>query len=258
MSRDYKTIDYKKRNQTAWITLDRSDKLNAINTRMLEELSEVIDYIQRELTIDCIIISSGDKKAFSVGADLMELQKLNSETATEFSAKGQQLFIKMEELPKPIIAAINGYVLGGGLELALSCDFRIATNNAELGFPEIKFGFIPAWGGTLRLPRIIGEAAAKKMIMSGERIPASDALRNGLVDKIVFLDKLIGEAEKLANIFGKYSPSALNHLKPIIKMTTNSSFIKGLMKETEIFASLISRNETKKNIAKFLAERKNR
>ena len=135
MSKHYKTIGLKKKQNTSWITLNRPNKLNAINATMLEELSEALDTIESDTNVRCVIITGEGEKAFSTGADITELQKLTPETASEFSRKGQQVFSKIEALSKPVVAAINGYALGGGLELALACDFRLSSNQAELGFP---------------------------------------------------------------------------------------------------------------------------
>jgi enoyl-CoA hydratase/carnithine racemase len=163
VSKPYKTIKLTKKQTTTWITLNRPNKLNAINATMLKELSEALDTIEKDADCRCVIITGEGERAFSTGADIIELQKLTQKTASEFSRKGQQVFNKVEALPKPVVAAINGYALGGGLELALTCDFRLASNQAELGFPEMKLGIIPGWGGTQRLPWIVGAAEAKRL-----------------------------------------------------------------------------------------------
>ena len=142
MSKTYTTINLRNEQTTTWITLDRPDKLNAINATMLQELSEALDTIEKDANTRCVVIMGKGEKAFSAGADITELQKLTQETAAEFSRKGQQVFSQVEALSKPVVAAINGYALGGGLELALACDFRLASIDAELGSPEIKLGII--------------------------------------------------------------------------------------------------------------------
>ena len=240
MSNGYKTIKLKKKRHIAWLTLNRPHKLNAINSFMLLELSETLDNIEKDGDIRCIIITGDGEKAFSTGADLTEIRKLTQETATEFSGKGQQVFSKLEKISKPIVAAISGYALGGGFELALACDFRIASECAELGCPEIRLGYIPAWGGTQRLPRIVGTTKAKRLIMLGERIQAFEALKMGLVDKVVPLEKLETEAEALAKRLCEYSPAALKYAKRAVYSENRSLFESGLKREREFFALLFS------------------
>ena len=255
MSRPYETIKTKKEQTTTWITLDRPDKLNAINATMLQELSEALDTTEKDTNIRCVIITGEGEKAFSAGADITELQKLTQETAAEFSRKGQQVFSQVETLSKPVVAAINGYVLGGGLELALACDFRLASDHAELGFPEMKLGIIPGWGGTQRLVWTVGVAEAKRLIMLGDRVKAEEALNMGLVDKVVSMGKLEAEAEALAQRLCEYPPAALKQAKRAIKSVTQRSLESGLKKETDFFAQLFSTKETKEKIDSFISQR---
>ncbi len=255
MSKPYQTIKLKKIQTTTWITLDRPHKLNAINATMLEELSEALGTIEKDTDSRCVIITGEGERAFSTGADIIELQKLTPETASKFSRKGQQAFNKVEALSKPVVAAINGYALGGGLELALACDFRLASNQAELGFPEMKLGIIPGWGGTQRLPLTVGRAEAKRLIMLGDRVKADEALRMGLVDKVVPQGKLGAEAEALAQRLRESLPTALKYAKCAINSATQRSLEAGLKKETDLFAPLFSTKETKERIEAFLSQR---
>jgi enoyl-CoA hydratase/carnithine racemase len=254
MSRGYRTIKLNQKQHTAWITLDRPDKLNAINEIMLEELSEAIDSLEKDANVRCVVIAGAGEWAFSAGADFTELRKLTPETAKEFSVKGQQVFSKLEDMTKPVVAAILGYALGGGLELALACDFRVAADNAELGFPEIKMGFIPAWGGTQRLPSIAGVAEAKRLIMLGERVQADEACKMGLVDKVVSLKELEAEAEALAQRLCELQPAALKHAKLVVNSVSKVS-LDGLKRETESFVQLISAKEAKEKIDNFWSQR---
>ena len=254
MSKGYRTIKLNQKQHIAWITLDRPDKHNAINEIMLEELSEAIDILEEDANVRCVVIAGDGERAFSAGADLMELRKLTPETAKEFSVKGQQVFSKLEGLSKPVVAAIVGYALGGGLELALACDFRVAADNAELGCPEIKLGFIPAWGGTQRLPLIVGVTEAKRLIMLGERVQADEACKMGLVDKVVPLKELEAEAEALAQRLCELPPAALKYAKLAVNSVTTVSH-DGLKKETEAFVKLFSLKETKDKIGNFGSQR---
>jgi len=255
MSNHYGAIKLNKKQTAAWITLNRPNKLNAINAVMLQELSEALDTIEKDANTKCVIIVGEGEKAFSAGADLTELQKLTPETAAEFSAKGQQVFSKLEALSKPVVAAINGYALGGGLELALACDFRLASDNAELGCPEMKLGFIPGWGGTQRLPRIVGVAEAKRLIMLGDRVKADEAYKIGLVDKVVPQKELKAETVAVAQRLGECPPAALKYAKRAINSVTAVSFEDGLKKERDFFAMLFSSKETRDKIEAFGSQR---
>ena len=255
MSKHYTTIKLRKEQTTAWITLDRPDKLNAINATMLQELSEALDTTERDVNVRCVIITGAGEKAFSAGADITELHRLTQETAAELSRKGQQAFTKIETMSKPVIAAINGYALGGGLELALACDFRLASNNAELGFPEMKLGIIPGWGGTQRLTWTVGAADAKRMIMLGERVKAEEALKIGLVDKVVPLDELEAETNALSKRLVEHPTEALKLAKHSVNSVTKSILESGLKKETEFFALLFSKKKTKERMDAFVSKR---
>ena len=254
MSQGYRTIKLNQKQHTAWITLDRPDKLNAINEIMLEELSEAIDILEEDANVRCVVIAGAGERAFSAGADLTELRKLTPETAKEFSVKGQQVFSKLEDMSKPVVATIVGYALGGGLELALACDFRVAADNAELGCPELKMGLIQAWGATQRLPLIVGAAEAKRLMMLGERLQANEACKMGLVDKVVPLKELEAEAEALAQRLCELPPAALKHVKLAVNSVTKVS-PDGLKKETEAFVQLFSLKETRDKIGDFGSQR---
>ncbi len=255
MPNSYGTIRIRKEHSTAWIILDRPHKLNAINATMLEELSEALGTMEKDATIRCVIVTGAGERAFSAGADIIELQKLTPETASKFSRRGQRVFSKVEGLSKPVVAAINGYALGGGLELALACDFRLASDRAELGFPEMKLGIIPGWGGTQRLAWTVGVAEAKRLIMLGERVKADEALRMGLVDKVVSQDRLEVEANSLARRLRESLPTALKHAKRAINFVARICLEEGLKKETELFALLFASEETKERMGAFLSRR---
>jgi len=255
MSKGYKTIKLKKKQHTAWVTLDRPDKLNAINAVMLQELSKAIDNLKEDANVRCVTITGEGQKAFSAGADLTELRKLTPQTAAEISMNGQQVFTKLETFSKPVVAAINGYALGGGLELALACDFRLASSNAQFGCPEIKLGIIPAWGGTQRLPLIAGLANAKRLIMLGDRVKAEEAKKMGLVDNVVPQKELEAKTEALAQKLCEVSPVALKYVKLAINSGTHRPLDFGLKKEREFFTLLFSAKETRNKIEDFWSQR---
>lgn len=249
------TIKLKQKRHIAWITLNRPDKLNAINQLMLQELSQTVDQLKKDQNVKAVVITGEGKKAFSVGADLTELQEIEPENAAEFSVKGQQVFSKIEAVDKPVLAAINGYALGGGLELALACDFRVATENAEFGCPEVNLGFLPAWGGTQRLPVVVGVDDTKRLIMQGDKIKADEALNIGLVDRVVPSNELEVMAETIAQRLSECPPDMVKHAKNAVNSVTKTPFDLGFKRETEAFVMLFSSKETKQKIADFLSQR---
>ena len=182
MSKPYETIQVEREQSVVWITLNRPHRLNTFNDAMMDELSEILDTIEEDASVRCVIITGKGDRAFCAGADIGSFAKVTPVMAAEGSRKGQETFSKAEKLSKPVIAAINGYALGGGLELALACDFRIASEHAELGNPEVKRGIIPGWGGTQRLVRIVGLPNAKRLVLVGDRVKADEALEMSLID----------------------------------------------------------------------------
>lgn len=251
-----KEVIFEKKDNIAWIKLNRPEKLNALTIEMLEEISLILDEIEKDLEIRCIIITGSGEKSFCSGADISIFQSLNPITAEEFSRKGQKIFQKIEESSKIFIAAINGYCLGGGLEIAISCDFRIASENSEFGSPEINLGFIPGWCGTQRLTRIIGINNAKKIIMLGERIKAEEALRIGLIDKIVPIEKLHEEAILLCKKIIEKPLNSLKYAKRLINLSFQIPINIGELIEAEAFGILKSTEDTNERISAFLSKKK--
>lgn len=241
---NFSTIKIRTEHQIAHLKLNRTDKLNAINSTMIQELSKATDYLE-DKEIKCLIISGEGKKAFSAGADLKELQKLTPEQAKEFSIQGQQVFSKIENMSKPVLASITGYALGGGLELAMACDFRVASVDSQFGFPETKLGLIPGWGGTVRLPLIIGEKKSKQLIISADYVNAKDALKIGLIDNVFALEDFETKTKAMAQRLCKNSPATGKHVKK--KIFTNSSNEK-FKQETQVFFHRFSLPETKNRL----------
>jgi len=206
--------------------------------------------------VRCVIITGEGDRAFSAGADITTFPKVTPVLAAEFSRKGQKVFSKIEELSKPVIAAINGYALGGGLELALTCDFRIASEHAEFGNPEINLGIIPGWGGTQRLVRIVGLRNAKRLVMLGDRIKADEALKIGLVDKVVPFEKLKDEARTLAQRLCEGPPIAMKYAKHALNFGSQVPLDFGLRIEAGLMALLFSTQDIKRGIEAFMSRRK--
>jgi 3-hydroxypropionyl-coenzyme A dehydratase len=249
------TVETKIENGIGWIILNRPDKLNAINLKMLEELEEVTKNFEENNDVK-IIIFTGNGKAFSAGADISQFKELNSISAWNFAKKGRRVIDYIESVSKPTIAMINGYALGGGLELALACDFRIAAEEASLGLPEINLGIYPGFGGTQRLVRAIGKAKAMELMMIGDRISAKEAERIGLVNKVVSLSSLKEETIKFAGKLMEKSPIALAILKHVILYGNDSPLLDGLNMESLGWGVAFSTEDEKEGVNAFLEKRK--
>jgi enoyl-CoA hydratase/3-hydroxyacyl-CoA dehydrogenase len=239
----------------AWIYLNRPERLNALNMEMIKELSQVLDELELNDKVRVLIIT-GTGRAFSAGADITAFQGITPFLGAVYVRRFQELFNKIELYTKPVIAALNGYTLGGGLELSMACDFRIASELAELGQPEINLGLIPGAGGTQRLPRLIGEGKAKEIIYTGERIPAKEALNLGLVNKVVPHDELLNEARRFALKLSEKPPLALLAAKYAVKFGLESNLWSGLALESSLFGLLFSTEDFIEGVSAFLEKRK--
>jgi enoyl-CoA hydratase/3-hydroxyacyl-CoA dehydrogenase len=256
MSKAYETVKVEREQSILWITLNRPQRLNAFNEVLMEELSDVLDTAEKDTSIKCVVITGEGDRSFSAGADLTMFPKATPVKAEEFSRAGQKLFGRIEEMSKPVIAAINGFALGGGLELALACDFRIAAEHAELGNLEILRGIIPGWGGTQRLVRIVGLAKAKEMIMLGNMIKAEEALKIGLVHKIVQYEKLQDEVKTLATKLSEGPPIALKYAKYALNFGTQVPLDAGLRLESGLMGLTFSTEDLKEGVEAFMTRRK--
>lgn len=252
----FETIITEKEDGIEWITLNRPHRMNAFNLEMIDELSTAIDEAEADEDVRCVVIKSAGDRAFSTGADLTVFTDMTPISALDFSESGQRLMDKIEASSKPYVAAIHGFCLGGGLELALACDFRIADESAELGNPEIRLGIIPGWSGTQRLSKVIGLARAKELIMLGDRMPADEALRIGLVHRVVPVEKLLDEAKDLARRLVEGPPTALKLAKHAINVGAQFPLEVGLKVEAEAFGILASAEDTMEGISAFFEKRK--
>jgi len=252
----FETIITEKEDGIEWITLNRPHRMNAFNLEMIDELSTAIDGAEADEDIRCVVIKSAGDRAFSTGADLTVFTDMTPISALDFSESGQRLMDKIEASSKPYVAAIHGFCLGGGLELALACDFRIADESAELGNPEIRLGIIPGWSGTQRLSKVIGLARAKELIMLGDRMPADEALRIGLVHRVVPVEKLLDEARDLARRLVEGPPIALMLAKHAINVGAQFPLEVGLKVEAQAFGILASAEDTIEGISAFFEKRK--
>ncbi|MEZ0319771.1 MAG: enoyl-CoA hydratase-related protein [Pyrobaculum sp.] len=241
----------------AWIILNRPERLNAINSKMVEELWKVLDEIeQMDYDKVRVVVITGSGRAFSAGADVTAFMGATPITIFKTSRKLQMLFERIESLDRPVICGLNGYALGGGLELAMACDFRIAADTAELGQPEINLGFIPGAGGTQRLPRLIGRDRAKELIFTGDRIPAKEAERLGLVNKVVPADRLEQELRAFASKLAEKPPLALAMAKYAINFGIEAPIWASMVTEATQFGILFSTEDVIEGVSAFLQKRK--
>jgi len=256
MHTNYETLRVEKEEGILWVYLNRPDKLNVFNMKMLKELSDVMNKVDEDREVKCVVITGEGEKAFCAGADLGLLSKLDSQGALELSEIGHRLMKKIESLRVPVIAAINGYALGGGFELALACDFRIAAENTQLGNPEVKLGIIPGWGATQRLARIIGLSRAMEFLMFGDRISASEALDMGLVHKVVPQEKLREEVMSLAKRIVEGPTIAQGLIKRVLIFGSQVPLDVGLELEKHAFSTVFSTEDAKEGLQAFLSKRK--
>jgi len=246
----------KKQNQNGIlsITISRPEALNALNIRFFNELTHLLDAVAEDDSVKAIVIT-GEGKAFVAGADIAEMVDKNSREGTEFSLLGQSVFRKIEKLDKPVIAAINGFALGGGLELALACDIRLASVKAKFGQPEVNLGLIPGFAATQRLPRLIGTGNALWLLMTAEMIDANEALRIGLVQKVFEPEKLMDEAHAIAQLIISKGPKAVRKIKAVVREGMEMAFDAGSRLEADEFGSLFG-NEGAEGMKAFLEKRK--
>ncbi len=248
-------INLEKNGRIAMVRMSRPEKLNAMDAGVLDELEAIVDQVNRDPDIVAVILT-GEGKAFVAGADISELRELNGKTGYEKMRRGQRLFDKIEQSPKVWIAAINGFALGGGLELALSCDIRLASENAKLGQPEVNLGIIPGYGGTQRLVRNTGIGWAKYMILSGRILTAGEAMCTGLLQGVYSPDDLMAKAEELANEIASKGPLALAAAKRSICNAVNMPMDEGLEEEARLFGELCETADSKEGLTAFLEKRK--
>jgi enoyl-CoA hydratase len=252
---DLENMRYELRPPIAVVTLDRPKVLNALNHRSMTELEEVFLDIRQNAAIRAVLLTGAGEKAFVAGADIRELATLSALEGEQVTSRGQRIFNLIENCGKPVIACINGFALGGGCELALACTLRIASSNAKLGQPEVKIGIIPGYGGTQRLPRLIGKGAALKMILTGEMISAAEALRLGLVDEVVEPDQLLDRAEQIAQTIAGMAPLAIRESIRAVNSGYDLPLASGLELEASLFGLVCSTSDKTEGTQAFLEKR---
>lgn len=251
----YETIEYERQGQIAVVTLARPKVYNAINDACIEELEQALAEAERDSVVRVVIITGGPR-CFCAGADISEIKGFTgADSGLEHSRKFQGIFQRVEHCSKPTIAAITRFALGGGCELALSCDIRVLEEGAELGLPEIDIGAFPAGGGTQMLPRLIGMARAKEILLTGRRIGADEALNLGLANRVVKVGEALHVAMELAGQLAAKSPTALTAMKRSVNAGAGTDLTAGLVIEAEVFAALSVHPNFREGIAAFLEKR---
>jgi len=242
-------------NSICTITLNNPSALNALNSEMLDSLSYTIDKIGQDNSI-LVVIITGAGRSFVAGADIQTMAQMNAEQGREFGIKGTSLFSKIENFSKPVIAAVNGYALGGGCELALACDIRIASEKAKFGQPEVTLGITPGFSGTVRLPSIVGIAKAKELIFTGKIIDATEALNIGLVNMVVPAESLMEKAKEMALTIASNSPTAVKYSKISLNTTSKMATQEAIKMENILFALCFSTQDQKEGMQAFIEKRK--
>ena len=240
----------------ARITINRPDKLNALNDAVIAELGTAIDQVGRDANIRGVILTGAGTKAFVAGADIAELSKQGPFDGKARAQVGQAVFRRIERSGKPVIAAINGFALGGGCELAMACHVRIASESAKFGQPEAKLGIAPGYGGSVRLPRLVGKGRALELLLTGQMIDAAEAYRIGLVNRVVPGDRLLEESEKLLNTMLENGPLALRVCIEAVDSALETTVDEGLLLEANYFGLLASTSDMREGMAAFMEKRK--
>ncbi|OLN32886.1 short-chain-enoyl-CoA hydratase [Desulfosporosinus metallidurans] len=253
---EYANLLLEKSGPIAVLTFNRPKALNALNSDTLSELSTVLDELGRDSSVKVVILTGSGEKAFVAGADISQMKDFNPLEGRRFGQLGQATFRKLELLPQPVIAAINGFALGGGCELAMACDIRLASENAKFGQPEVTLGLTAGFGGTQRLPRLVGTGLASEMLFTGDIIDAQEAYRIGLVNRVYTSGTLMEEAQKLAKRIAGRAPAAVQLSKSAIQRGTNMDLDSAQAYESEVFALTFSTQDQTEGCTAFVEKRK--
>ena len=251
----YETLLYEKRGGIAYVTVNRPEKLNALNRKVMEELGACFAEIRDDEDVRAVILTGAGEKAFVAGADINELALQTPVEGKETSLRGQRVLDSIENLGKPVIAAVNGYALGGGCELAMACTLRVASESARFGQPEVKLGIIPGYAGTQRLPRLVGKARAHEMILSGEPISAQEAYRIGLVNQVAAAKDLIAVAEAWARKIIANAPLAVKFAMEAVNRGCEMTQAEGEFLEATLFGLCSTTADMKEGTRAFLEKR---
>jgi enoyl-CoA hydratase len=253
---EFKFIIYEKSEGVATITLNRPEALNAFSKEVIEEVLQAVEDVKKDENVRVVVLTGAGEKAFSAGADIKAMKGMNALKARELSLMGEKLCVAFENLEKPVIAAINGYALGGGLEVAMACDLRIASENARMGQTEINIGLIPGWGGTQRLTRLVGVGKAKELVYTGKMIDAKTAEQLGIVNMVVPANKFRETVRQFALELASKAPVALKVAKALINKGSEISLDAALALEREGFGVVASTEDLQEGVSAFAEKRK--
>ena len=251
----YSTLLFEVRDAVATITINRPEKLNALNAEVMAALDAALDAARLDDEVGVVIVTGAGEKAFIAGADIGELSKLTPVEGREHALRGQAVVAKLESLGKPVIAAVNGYALGGGCELALACTIRIASENARFGQPEVKLGIIPGYGGSQRLARVVGEGRAMQLCLTAEQIDAAEAHRIGLVNRVVPAGGALAAAKEMAKAILANGPVACRYVLEAVRRGLDMSLADGLVFEATLFGLCAATSDMREGMAAFLEKR---
>jgi enoyl-CoA hydratase len=255
VSTTFENITYEVKGSIGYITMNRPKVMNALNRRTVEELNAAFHAAKEDATVKGIILTGTGEKAFIAGADIAELSAIDGDKAGEFSVKGQEVLLFIETLGKPVIAAVNGFALGGGCETAMACTIRIAAENAKFGQPEVKLGIIPGYGGTQRLPRLVGKGRALQLILTGDVIDAHEAHRIGLVNEVVPATDLISRCETILKQITANAPLAIRYSIDAVNEGVDIDLSSGLKLEAKYFAFAAGTEDRKEGTSAFVQKR---
>ena len=248
-------VNYEVKGAVGVITINRPEALNALNSAVLDDLNAVLDGVDQE-AVRALVITGAGQKSFVAGADIGEMSTLSKAEGEAFGKKGNDIFRKIEIFPLPVIAAVNGFALGGGCELSMSCDIRIAADNAVFGQPEVGLGITPGFGGTQRLARLVGPGMAKQMIYTARNIKAVEAFRVGLVNAVYTQEELLPAAEKMAGQIAMNAPIAVRACKKAVNDGLQVDMDKAIVVEEKLFGSCFETHDQKEGMGAFLEKRK--
>lgn len=252
---DFESLLYDSDGEIAVITINRPDQLNALNATVISELDQAFRQARVDSTIKGVVLTGAGSKSFVAGADIKQFPNLNALTGHRFALRGQAVFNRIEEMPKPVIAAVNGFALGGGCELAMACHMRIASENASFGQPEVNLGIIPGYGGTQRLPRLVGRGIATQLILTGERISAQRAYEIGLVNQVVPLEQVVEAAKETISTIASKAPLAISMSLEAIR-ASDLPLREGSRHEAALFGQTCGTEDFQEGVAAFLERRK--